>query len=76
MSAGTDKVVLVANNSHRMPEIAPGSADKMISGSIHDWKLIVVHSRNTSRLIDIDDAVAQAAEALFHAVMSSLTFAR
>ena len=36
MSAGTLIVVRVTNSAHRMPASAPGSAMRMMKGSIHD----------------------------------------
>ena len=35
-------VVPVAKSIQRMPQIAPGSAIRMMSGSIHDWKLMTM----------------------------------
>ena len=47
INAGTLRVVCERNSIQAMPEIAPGSAIKMMSGSSHDWKLTTM-SRYTS----------------------------
>ena len=40
--AGTLIVVRVMNSAHRMPASAPGSAIRMISGSVQDWKFTTI----------------------------------
>ena len=42
ISAGTLMVVPVTNSAQRIPASAPGSAIRMMSGSIHDWKLTTI----------------------------------
>ena len=39
VSAGTLIVVPQANSVHTMPASAAGSAEMMMNGSSHDWKL-------------------------------------
>ena len=36
--AGTLSVVWVRKRTQRMPARAPGSAVRMMNGSVHDWK--------------------------------------
>ena len=38
ISAGTESVVPVEKSIQTIPASAPGSADRMIIGSSHDWK--------------------------------------
>ena len=40
--AGTLKVVPVANSIQTMPASAAGSAEMMMNGSVHDWKLTTI----------------------------------
>ena len=42
ISAGTLSLVPVTKSIQAMPAIAPGSAVKMMSGSIHDWKFTTI----------------------------------
>ncbi len=42
VSDGTLKVVCVRNSIHTMPASAPGSAETMMNGSSHDWKLTTI----------------------------------
>ena len=42
VSAGTDKVVAVANNIHTMPASAAGNAVMITNGSPHDWKFTTI----------------------------------
>jgi len=43
VSAGTDRVVLVANSIHTMPASAAGSAVMMMKGSLQDWKFTTIN---------------------------------
>ncbi len=42
VSAGTLSVVFVMNRNHAMPARAAGSAEMMMNGSSHDWKLTTI----------------------------------
>jgi hypothetical protein len=42
VSAGTDKVVCVANSTQTMPANAAGSAVMITKGSVQDWKLMTM----------------------------------
>ena len=42
MNAGTERPSPVAKSAHTTPASATGSALAMMSGSVHDWKLITM----------------------------------